>query len=242
MTTSPKDSPGVDYRRMLVPGPGRYGTALILLLLSIFMVMAFPSGTVPDAFALIIQMVALIACLKAAEAPRRLVRVLTVLAVVAVLVGLIPMIWGDDVQKDLVRFATFLLVFTSLPSIAVGLVRQLRRDQAVTIRTVFGALCIYMLLIITFASAFGVVSIIENVDFFAQGGNTNQYGYFVYFAVTTITTLGIGDYTPATDLGRSLTGILTLIGQIYLVTVVALIVGNLGRKAIDSNKGESKGE
>lgn len=231
MSLVPGGSPEIEYRRMLVPGPGRYGTALILLLLSIFLVMAFPSGTAPDALALVIQMVALIACLKAAEAPHRLIRILTVLAFIAVLVGLIPMIWGDSVQKDLVRFATFLLVFSSLPSIAVGLVRQLRRDQAITIRTVFGALCIYMLLIITFASAFGVVSILEGTDFFAQGIGTNQYGYFVYFAVTTITTLGIGDYTPATDLGRSLTGVLTLIGQIYLVTVVALIVGNLGRRA-----------
>ena len=88
-----------------------------------------------------------------------------------------------------------------------------------------------MLLIVTFASAFAVVAAIDGSAFFQQGGDTNQYGYYVYFATTTITTLGIGDYTPATDLGRALTGMLTLIGQIYLVTVVALIVGNLGRKA-----------
>ena len=237
--TSPS---GVDFHRVLVPGPGRYGVALVLLLVSVFLVMAFPTGTVPDAVALIIQMFALIACLKAAEAPARLVRILLVLAVVAVAAGLIPMLWGDTLQKDLVRFATFLLVFTSLPSIAVGLVRQLRRDQAITIRTVFGALCIYMLLIISFASAFGIVSIVEGADFFSQGGDTNQYGYFVYFASTTITTLGIGDYTPASDFGRALTGMLTLIGQIYMVTVVALIVGNLGLRAHNGREGESESE
>ena len=58
--------------------------------------------------------------------------------------------------------------------------------------------------------------------------------------MTTITTLGIGDLTPATDLGRSLTGLLTLIGQIYLVTVVALIVGNLGRRARERHSGSKK--
>lgn len=228
----------MDLRRIMIPGPGRYGTALVLLLLSIFLVIAFPTGTIPDAIALVIQMFALIACLKAAEASHRLVRILEVLAVAAAIAGLVPIFWGSDVQKELVRLATFLLVFASLPSITIGLVRQLRRDKAITIRTVFGALCIYMLLIITFASAFGVVSITEGSDFFAQGGDSNQYGYFVYFAVTTITTLGIGDYTPASDLGRALTGILALIGQIYLVTVVALIVGNLGRKA--SGRGDGK--
>jgi hypothetical protein len=232
------------FRDVFIPGPGRYGAALFLLLTSVFLVMAFPSGTIPDGIALVIQMFALIACLRAAEAPNRLIRVLEVLAVAAAVAGLIPIFWGNDVQKELVRLANFLLVFTSLPSIAVGLVRQLRRDRAITIRTVFGALCIYMLLIITFASAFGVVSMVEGADFFAQGGSANEYGYFVYFAVTTITTLGIGDYTPATDFGRALTGVLALIGQIYLVTVVALIVGNLGRRAPkrkDSDAGPASG-
>lgn len=220
----------VTFRELVVPGPGHYGVALLLLVVSIFLVMAFPNGTVPDAVALVIQMFALIACLRAAETAPRLVRIFEVLVVIAVLIGLTPWVWGGDVEKDLVRGATFLLVFTALPSITIGLVRQLRRDRAITIRTVFGALCTYMLLIISFASAFAIVGLIEDGYFFDQGAEYDQFGDFVYFAVTTITTLGIGDLTPASDFGRSLTGMLTLIGQIYLVTVVALIVGNLGRR------------
>ena len=45
-----------------------------------------------------------------------------------------------------------------------------------------------------------------------------------------ITTMGIGDLTPNTDLGRSLTAAEALFGQIYLVTVVAVIVANLKPK------------
>lgn len=221
---------GARGRGFFLPGPGHYGVALVLLLLSVFLVMAFPKGSVPDAVALIIQMFALIACLRAAETPGKVVRIFEVLAVAAVIAGITPWFLGDELVRDLIRGATFLLVFTALPSIAIGLIRQLKRDQAVTLRTVFGALCIYMLLIISFAAAFGVVSEVEGVPFFVQGDSFDQYGDFVYFAITTITTLGIGDLTPATDFGRSLTGVLTLIGQIYLVTVVALIVGNLGRK------------
>ena len=217
-------------REMVVPGPGHYGVALILLIVSIFLVMALPNGTVPDAIALVIQMFALIACLRAAETSPRLVRLFEILVVAAVLIGLTPWVWGGDGEKDLVRGATFLLVFTALPSIAIGLIRQLKRDQTVTIRTVFGALCTYMLLIISFASAFAIVDLVQDQNFFDEGAEYDQFGDFVYFAVTTITTLGIGDLTPATDFGRSLTGMLALIGQIYLVTVVALIVGNLGRK------------
>lgn len=229
----------VRARDFLLPGPGHYGVALVLLVTSMFLVMAFPKGTAMDAVALVIQMFALISCLRAAETSSRLTRTFEFLAVAAVLVGVSPWLWGEAFEKDLVRGATFLLVFTALPSIVIGLMRQLKRDQAITVRTVFGALCIYMLLIIAFASAFGIAAVIESEPFFDQGSEANQYGDFVYFAVTTITTLGIGDLTPATDLGRSLTGILTLIGQIYLVTVVALIVGNLGRRGRKADHDES---
>lgn len=222
---SPK---GVTFRELALPGPGHYGVALFLLLASIFLVMAFPKGTILDALALVLQMFALIACLRAAETAPHLVRIFEAFAILAAVIGITPWIFGNDIEKDLVRGATFLLVLTALPSITIGLVRQLKRDRAVTIRTVFGALCTYLLLIIAFAAAFGIVSVLESSAFFVQGYPTNQYGDFVYFSVTTITTLGIGDLTPATDFGRALTGLLTLIGQIYMVTVVALIVGNLG--------------
>lgn len=226
------------FRDRLIPGPGHYAIALILLLFSIFMVMAFPRGSFLDAFALIVQLFALIACLRAAETSARMVKVFTWLAVVAVLVGITPWLWGADLEKELIRGGTFLLVITALPSIVIGLVRQLNRDKKINLSTVMGALCTYVLLIIAFASAFGIVTAIEGDPFFRQGADLNQYGDYIYFAVTTVTTLGIGDLTPATDFGRSLTGMLALVGQIYVVTVVALIVGNLGRDVI--TKGEKK--
>ncbi len=42
-------------------------------------------------------------------------------------------------------------------------------------------------------------------------------------------TVGYGDFTPATDLGRMLAVSQALLGQLYLVSVVAIIIGNLGR-------------
>ena len=40
-------------------------------------------------------------------------------------------------------------------------------------------------------------------------------------------TVGYGDYTVAGDLGRTLAVLEGLLGQLYLVTVVALLVGRL---------------
>ena len=47
----------------------------------------------------------------------------------------------------------------------------------------------------------------------------------MYFSLTTVTTLGYGDPSPVTDLGQLLATSEALIGQLYLVVVVALIVG-----------------
>ena len=52
----------------------------------------------------------------------------------------------------------------------------------------------------------------------------------VYFSFSTLTTTGYGDFTAATSLGHALAVVETLVGQLYLVTVIAILVGNLARR------------
>ncbi|MFM8888538.1 MAG: hypothetical protein ACKOGM_00870, partial [Solirubrobacterales bacterium] len=122
-------------RDVILPGPGHYGTTLIFLVASVFMVMAFPKGSLLDAGALVIQLIALLACLRAAEAPSKLVRVIEAIAAAAVVIALVPPLWGDDLWKYVIRGGTFLLVITALPSISIGLIKQLRHDRRITIET-----------------------------------------------------------------------------------------------------------
>jgi hypothetical protein len=51
----------------------------------------------------------------------------------------------------------------------------------------------------------------------------------VYFSFTTLTTTGYGDYTAATRGGHALAVLEMLLGQLYLVTVISLLVANLRR-------------
>jgi ion channel len=53
---------------------------------------------------------------------------------------------------------------------------------------------------------------------------------FLYFSFATLTTTGYGDLVPGSNLARSLAILEALTGQIYLVTVVAVLVGNLMRR------------
>jgi Ion channel len=92
----------------------------------------------------------------------------------------------------------------------------------------YGVLCVYLLLGTVFAFLYGLAAEVDDGGFFATGAPENQAD-FLYFSFSTLTTTGYGDLTAATGLGRSLSITEALLGQIYLVTVVALIVGNLGR-------------
>jgi len=55
---------------------------------------------------------------------------------------------------------------------------------------------------------------------------------FEYFSFVTITTLGYGDITPLTDKASVLAFFEAVIGQIYLVVLVAWLVGmHVSRRA-----------
>jgi branched-subunit amino acid ABC-type transport system permease component len=113
-------------------------------------------------------------------------------------------------------------------AIVIGLTYQLREDQAVTLQTMFAGLCIYLLIAIAFSFVYGVLDVIGD-PFFADG-RTGSTSNLVYFSFVTLTTTGYGDFAAATEVGRAFSVTEALVGQIYLVTVVALIVGNLGRR------------
>ena len=62
-------------------------------------------------------------------------------------------------------------------------------------------------------------------------GQTATSMDFQFFSYVTLTTLGYGNLVPEGDLGMTLASLEAIIGQVFLVTVVALAVGNLGAEA-----------
>ena len=56
----------------------------------------------------------------------------------------------------------------------------------------------------------------------------------LYFSLTTLTTVGFGDLSMRADATRIMAAMEGLLGQIYLITAVALLVGNLGQRRRDA--------
>ncbi|MFQ1002650.1 potassium channel family protein [Modestobacter sp. SSW1-42] len=130
------------------------------------------------------------------------------------------------------------MVLSGLTPAAV--VRRLLRHREVGLRTVTGAIAVYLLLPITFFFLFLGVEATQG-DFFGRPEGTTT---FMYFSLATITTTGYGDLTPVTPLGRLLASAEALTGQLFLVTFVALLVGLFGQRwrAGPTASGGSRGE
>jgi len=105
-------------------------------------------------------------------------------------------------------------------------VRDLRGRGQVTLPTLSGVLAIYLLVGMLFSFLQGATAALESQPFFSGVSNAGRSD-FLYFSYITLSTTGFGDLAPATDVGRMLAVTESLLGQIYLVTVVALIVANL---------------
>ncbi len=217
----------------------RYGLALILLVVSLTYSIAVPEGEWLRIVGLLLQITALYATLAAAEVDRRILRAFLVVFVGAFLIALGQAGFADDDSAAFVRACVLVVLLGSLPLVGLGVIRQVRGDRKISVQTMMGVLCAYLLLMSVFAYSYAVLGELGSVPFFNEGEQWNRIGDYIYYSLITITTVGMGDLTPATDLGRSLTAAEALIGQIYMVTVVAVIVSNLGRKdprAEDSGK------
>jgi Ion channel len=205
----------------------RYGLLLICLF-ALFIVMGVASGG-PWQNALITALAAatLILALRAGEVRPRLTAAFTVISVgLVVLVAVLAAAGVSNAATS--RVTAFALVAIAPPAIVVGVVRGLRERGGATVQAVMGVLCIYLLLGMICAFLYGSIDRLGGDPFFA-GGLPATVSNCLYFSFTTLTTVGYGDLTARSSLGHTLAVSEALIGQIYLVTVVAVLVSGFTR-------------
>jgi Ion channel len=153
---------------------------------------------------------------------RAVIAVLAAAAALAVAV----LIWDKADMAAAAAVATAVLFLATIVAIAIGVVDQ----NEVNAQSVTGAVCIYLLFGIVFVFVYGSMAVLGSGDFFAQGTDGTR-ALRLYFSYVTLATLGYGDYTPAGNLGHSLAVVEALLGQLYLVTVLALLVSRMrGRR------------
>ena len=213
---------GANIERDL-PG-ARYGLVLVLLLTTFIFMASGPTGSWVPLVTVTLQGATLLAALAASEASRRLVRFSIVVVVLGLASGITALFSETQNSRGLASVLSFLLVGVAPVAIAASMYRKRRVD----LHTVMGAICIYVFIGMFFAFVFTAIGFFGSGPFFAQMKTATTADY-LYFSFVTLTTVGYGDLTAADGLGRATAVFDALLGQIYLVTVLALLVSQLGR-------------
>jgi hypothetical protein len=169
----------------------------------------------------IVESATLIVILHASNVARPTIRKVSILVVIAaVFTGVSITLDRQSVGPAIVGGA---IAFAG----PVVIVRRIRDHARIDIETIAASLCIYLLAGIFFSYVYRIIDVIDGHFFVQKAGAAVD---FIYFSFTTLTTTGYGDFTAATSFGRMIAISEALVGQIYLVSVVALLVANLGRE------------
>jgi hypothetical protein len=210
-------------------GRVRYGLLLLATALSVAVQGTVEPSAAQQVVVTALAGVILVLAVHAADLPRPLIRFAVGLASAALVAALVRAT-GGGIGDGAARTVNAVLISLGPPAVAIGIVRNLRASREVRLEAVFGVLSLYILIGMAFGFIYGALDRFGDGPFFADG-NTATVAHCLYFSFTTLATVGYGDFVARTDVGHTLAVSEALIGQIYLVTVVSLIVSNLGRPA-----------
>ena len=107
------------------------------------------------------------------------------------------------------------------------------RSNEVTREMIFAAVVAYLLIALMWSFIYMILENMVPGSFsFPEQSSRMETMRFEYFSFVTITTLGYGDILPLSDRASALAILEAIVGQIYLVVVVAWLVGMfVSRKA-----------
>jgi hypothetical protein len=129
-----------------------------------------------------------------------------------------------------VSFHSFILVgkiFAGLFYIfmIIVILNYLFKEKLITADMIIGAICVYLLLGMMWASMFSIIEILHPGSFNLPEGMASELSHFSYYSFVTLTTLGYGDITPLTPVARSLSLLEAITGQLYIAILIARLVG-----------------
>jgi hypothetical protein len=119
--------------------------------------------------------------------------------------------------------------------IVVAIFRRVFADVRITSETIFGALCIYLLNGMSFASIYGMVNDLQAHAFLldpAANRHTIPDRFdFIYYSFGMMTQLGAAGITAVSDQARSLSVIEAILGQLYLAVLISRLVAAYRRQS-----------
>ena len=199
-----------------------YGLVLGLIIVVFVFTSVAPNSPWADSTLVLLESLTLVTALWTSGLASADSKVSIGLVVLATASAVALLVAGGTPFQSVVLILAALLTLATILTVALGIVDQ----GEANVRAVTGAVCVYVLIGLLFVYMYGVIAAVGSGDFFAQGTDGSR-SLRLYFSYVTLATLGYGDYTAAGELGRTLAIVEALFGQLYLVTVIALLVSRI---------------
>jgi hypothetical protein len=229
---------------------GRFSVLFWMLVAALAAPVVIPDGPIVGKIFTILVLFVMLAGLAAVSSQKRTFRFGVLLAVPALIMGIVAPI--VDI-RELSAVATLLfLVF--LVHLALAILRHVLKLHHVDAETIYGSVSVYLLMALIWAQAYYILALVEPesfnypdrdelalvqerrvaelgrdepelADFNWHSVQEHAQGTMVYYSLVTLTTLGYGDIYPVKDAARILAMLEATLGQLYLVILVARLVG-----------------
>ena len=203
-----------------------FGLALLLIIATV-VIISLGQGAVGQFVGVALSGFTLLFVLHTSGARRRPFRGAAIIVTIAVAGAAAALFFGIQNGAAAASLIGLLLAFVA----PLVILRRILASPVITVRLVLGALAIYLLLGLAYAYLYPLIAVVTNTPFFLQTSSPADIDY-MYFSYVTLTTVGYGDFTAASSAGRMIAVSEALTGQLYLVSAVALLVGNIGRTIV----------
>jgi hypothetical protein len=143
-----------------------------------------------------------------------------------VIVIIIPFIQKIIFSSSFLSFFGLFAYISFYIIIFIETIKQVIKQKAVSESVIMGSLSGFLLITIIATFSFLLLNLFDSSTFNNLIGSEvpKLYQQITYFSIITLTTIGYGDITPATDNARLLAGFWGVIGQFYMVAVVGIII------------------
>ena len=204
-----------------------YGLLLLMIMVSL-VVGSLGSNLHEDLLALLRTLVlagTFLFALHTSDAKRFMYYASFVLIVVAIFASVIVQSGtkaGDAVNAIAALVLVLGVLFTILRRFAV--------HPVITGQSVLAAICVYLLMGLGYSAVYGFIGAVDPSGLFGPQSGAGTSVIRMYYSFITLTTVGYGDFVPYADTTRMIAVTEALIGQVYLVTIVALLVSQIGHQ------------
>jgi hypothetical protein len=210
--------------RQAIRASDSYGLLLALLLLDYVLLSLIQTRRWSDLIVGVPIVLSLLLAMHTSRAHIHAIRLARLAGVVVVILGIVSALTGQNLLSGAIGFLFCVLLAVSVYVI----LRRVLGHERVGMETILGALCVYIIIGLLFTFMFIAIARVSTTPFLAQPPSNHSPADYLYLSFVTLTTVGFGDLTPASKVARSVVVLEALMGQVFLVTLVARLVALFG--------------